>query len=272
MERYNSSLEHLLDELRRIELLLRCQPWRYRITDQGGTDALRGLYIQEESNALLTEGSVAGASHVHACAPLNALLAARASLETTIATRQAASQHAGVPLRLERVQTLLHLSPVDVDTLLVCLVPELHRNYVQPYAYLQHDVTRKRSTVDLCLQLLCPSFAAALAARQRRTPLAPLVQYRLAHVVREPSQPEPALLSLSLKADKRLVTYLLSADNLDPRLGPCARHLRPRRREADWVAAWVMRLPMTIGVEVDTPVDLGPPVRDPRVGLYHMER
>jgi len=224
----------VLDELRRIEILLRCQVLRFRMMDQDGTDELRGLYIKEEEiDALLTEGSFAGVPHVHYCPQLHPLLEACAALATTIATRKAASQRAGVPLRLERVQTLFHLSPFDVDTLLVCLAPELHRNYEKLYAYLQDDVTKKRPTVDLCLQLLCPSFEAALAARQRFTSSAPLVRHRLIHLWREPSQPEPSLLSLSLKADERLVAYLLGADDLDPRLGPYARHIQPRTRLDD---------------------------------------
>jgi hypothetical protein len=53
------------------------------------------------------------------------------------------------------VQTLFHLSSFDVDTLLVCLAPELHRNYEKLYAYLQDDVTKKRPTVDLCVCSCC---------------------------------------------------------------------------------------------------------------------
>ena len=49
MERYNSSLEHLLDELRRIDILLRCQVLRFRMLDQGGTEELRGSILRRRS-------------------------------------------------------------------------------------------------------------------------------------------------------------------------------------------------------------------------------
>lgn len=57
--------------------------------------------------------------------------------------------------------------PSEVDLLLICLAPELDLRYEKLYAYLQDDVTKKRPTVELALNLLSPSWEAKVARRQQ---------------------------------------------------------------------------------------------------------
>ena len=52
------------------------------------------------------------------------------------------------------------LSEFDLDLILIALAPEIDLGYERLYAYLQDDVTRRRSSVDLALNLLCPSAEA----------------------------------------------------------------------------------------------------------------
>ena len=59
------------------------------------------------------------------------------------------------------------------------------------YAYLQDDVSRKRPTVDLALNLLCPSAEARPARRAHFAPDAPLIRAGLLHLVPVPNQPYP---------------------------------------------------------------------------------
>jgi hypothetical protein len=71
-----------------------------------------------------------------------------------IGERKAESTRQGVTLRLEELARLFHLTPFDVDTLLICLALELDLRYERLYAYLQDDVTKKLPSVDLVLNLL----------------------------------------------------------------------------------------------------------------------
>ena len=48
MDSYENSLEHLMDELRRIELRVRFQVLRFRMTGGGGPDAFKGLCIRDD--------------------------------------------------------------------------------------------------------------------------------------------------------------------------------------------------------------------------------
>ena len=120
------------------------------------------------------------------------------------------------------------MTPFDVDALLICLAPELDLCYERFYSYLQDDVTKKRPSVDLVPNLLSPSFAAKLALRQRFTEAAPLIKHRLLFLFADPSNQQPPLVSKYLKADERVVRYLLDQDDIDPRLHPYARHAIPQ--------------------------------------------
>jgi hypothetical protein len=58
------------------------------------------------------------------------------------------------------------LSPFEVDALLICLAPEIDLRYERLFGYLQDDVTKRRPSVDLLLNLLSPTFESKLSARQ----------------------------------------------------------------------------------------------------------
>lgn len=69
------------------------------------------------------------------------------------------------------------LSEFDLDLMLIALAPEIDLRYERLYAYLQDDVTRKRPSVDLALNLLCPSPEAKLLQRVHFAPDAPLIKH-----------------------------------------------------------------------------------------------
>lgn len=121
-------------------------------------------------------------------------------------------------LRLWQLQQWFRLSSFDLALILVSLMPEIDLRYERVYAYLQDDVTRKRPTVDLAFNLLCHSLGDKLAQRQRLCPTAPLITYQLIHLLADPNQPNPPLLSQFLKVDNRIVQFLLGPAELDPQL------------------------------------------------------
>jgi SpoVK/Ycf46/Vps4 family AAA+-type ATPase len=231
MECYATSLQHVLAELERIDLLIQVQVW-YARQIQSADEEFQGLYISEqEVDALLVEP--AGLPRWATAPALWSLAEVQAALDqmaATIASRKAESARRGITLRLDELARLFHLSSFDIDALLICLAPELDLRYERLYAYLQDDVTRKRPSVDLVLNLLSPSFEAKLVARQRFTPGAPLLKHHLLHLFDDPSHHQPPLLSQYLKVDERIVSYLLGADELDARLLSYARHSVPRTR------------------------------------------
>lgn len=196
MESYRSSLDYLLAELERIDLLIRLRVWRTRQVHQAD-EAFQGLYISEEE----IDGLLAGPAGLPrwAAAETDPLAqpearAALAGLEEAIAERRAGSLRQGVTLRLPELERLFGLSPLERDALLVCLAPEIDLRYERLFAYLQDDVTKKRPSVDLVLSLVCPDLPAKLAARASFGATAPLIRHRLLELFDDPSRPQPPLL------------------------------------------------------------------------------
>ena len=174
-----------------------------------------------------------------------------------ISQRKAESIRRGVRLRLDELANLFQLAPIEKDTLLICLAPELDLRYERLYAYLQDDVTKKRPSVDLVLNLVAPSFEAKLAGRQHFTPESPLLKHQLLHLFDDPSHHQPPLLSKYLKADERVVNYLLGFDELDAHLMPYARNIEPQVRLEELALPADVKRRLALLTRGKEPVDKG---------------
>lgn len=109
------------------------------------------------------------------------------------------------------------LEPLDLDVVLLALAPEIDLRYERLFAYLQDDVTRRRASLDLALNLLCASREAKVVARGRVAPHAPLLAHRLLQLVADPTAPASTSLSHALKLDDAVVRFLTGHPVLDPR-------------------------------------------------------
>lgn len=70
--------------------------------------------------------------------------------------------------RLDWLRQTFDLSVFDLALVVIALAPELDLRYERLYAYLQDDVTRRRPTVDLALNLLCSSVQGVTEGLQAR--------------------------------------------------------------------------------------------------------
>ena len=121
------------------------------------------------------------------------------------------------------------LDDLDRAILLVALAPDVDLRYERLYAYLQDDVTRRRPTVDLALNLLTAGPAEKLDARARFGSEAPLVRHGVVTLVADPGQ-LPPLLAHVVRPDERVVSFLLGSPALDPRLAAWCRVHHPTTR------------------------------------------
>src|SRR6266852_5357101 len=159
-------------------------------------DPFRGLYISD-----------ADVDEILASAPASEL------------AQQLLDEQVGpVPARLRRVTELFELDTFAREVLLVCLAPDVDLRYERLYAYLQDDVTRRRPTVDLALNLLCDTPEDKLANRVHFAPDAPLVDRGLVHLFPDPHHTQPPLLAHYFKLDHQVVQLLLRQIGPDPRL------------------------------------------------------
>jgi AAA+ superfamily predicted ATPase len=138
---------------------------------------------------------------------------------------------------LARLARAYALTGLDLDVILIALAPELDLRYERLYAFLQDDVSRRRPSVDLALNLLCATSELKLARRERFTADAPLIRHDLINLVAEPSHPQPPLLAHVLKLDDAVVRELLGHGGLDPALRSSCTLLGP----AEWSGDLALR-------------------------------
>ncbi|MEK7216236.1 MAG: ATP-binding protein [Chloroflexota bacterium] len=189
-----------LDTLRRALLRL---DLRLRIAVEGmrdeiaarAADPLRGLYISDsEIDALLAETPQ----------PWEA----RKLLELAPAV---------IPERLQHLAVRWGLDAFEQEAVLMILAPELDGRYERLYVYLQDDVSRRRPTVNLVLQLLTPELDDRVQARVRLGLQGALLASGIVTLAEESAERLP-FLSRPLKLDDRVSEFLLGSDRMDGRL------------------------------------------------------
>ncbi|MET8898048.1 AAA family ATPase [Streptomyces albogriseolus] len=121
------------------------------------------------------------------------------------------------------------LSELDLDLLLVAMAPDLDARFERLYGYLNDDLTRRRPTVGLALELC--GLSGTAPARFRLAPGAPLIEGGLVQV----TEPERPPLSRVLVVPDRVTGHLLGSAQPDARLaGVLGEALEdPTAEEAD---------------------------------------
>jgi AAA+ superfamily predicted ATPase len=232
---FASSRQHLLAELERIDLLIAAEVARARRL-HASDEQFRGLYISEEEVDALLRRPV-GQPRWAGAAPADA--EPRPGLDEISRVNRARrdeSVRRGVELRLDRLQQHFGLDAFEVDVVLVCLAAEMDLRYEKLYAYLNDDVTKKRPTVGLVLDLLAPTAEARLGARCYFGAEASLFRHHLLTLFEDPSQPHSPLLARYLAVDSRIVRYLLDADAVDERIRGSVSLLDPAAGPEGWPA------------------------------------
>lgn len=121
VDRVTSSLEHLLARLTLVESRVRRSVELRRAGDPDPDDPFRGLYLSEAAvdRLLAVDPSTLAPDQTEAL--------------RLAETEQAAdaAEHAGHDLRLRRLQRSFGLEPLDVEVLLIALVPDIDPRFEQ---------------------------------------------------------------------------------------------------------------------------------------------
>lgn len=195
-----ASLTYLLGRLGVLEARVRLTVAARRADDPAADDPFRGLYLSDEQVDRLLSGATLPPP------PDPDTQAHLATLEASADEAEAA----GHPLRLRSLATAFGLNPLDVELLLVAVAPDLDSRFERLYGYLHDDVTRRRASIGLALELagLPP---AGGAARQRLTPSGPLVASGLVTI----DDTDRPFLTRSLSVPDRVTAHLLGDDSDD---------------------------------------------------------
>ncbi len=203
MSEAGPSTAHLVGRLRIIEARVRQAVARRRSEDPELDDRFRGLYISDAD----VDRIFASTSEQAWFEPPDADAAAfRAELEAQADLAEAA----GADLRLRRLARSFSLDDADIELLLVALAPDLDPRFERLYAYLHDDVSRRRASAGLALELCGAPLASV--ERRRLGPTSALVADRLLTV----EDDERPFLTRSLRVPDRVASHLLGDDTPDP--------------------------------------------------------
>ncbi|MEU6920196.1 ATP-binding protein [Streptomyces sp. NPDC046631] len=201
-------LRHLLARAVAVEQRIRRAVEARQLTDPDPDDAFRGLYLTDENIARLLDESQARAF------PYPVPPSAPAPGEAPDSGGESDSGEA--PAERSRLTSLageFGLTALDVEILLIALVPDLDDRFEAFYGYLNDDVTRRRPSIGLALGL-CGLSPADQVARGRLSARAPLREGRLL-LAEDLDRP---FLSRALRVPDRVTAHLLGDDTPDPRL------------------------------------------------------
>jgi hypothetical protein len=177
----------LLARLQEVESRVRAAVDHRRGADPAPDDPFRGLYVNDEMVEQLLAGPEASLG-----------FGAGPPLADDAGTLMTLARNAG-------------LSAFDVHLLAIALLPDLDSRFEKLYGYLNDDVTRRRATVGLALELTGAA-ATSAAARRALSPAGALVDLGLV-IVEDPERP---FLTRSLRVPDRVVSHLLGDDTPDP--------------------------------------------------------
>ncbi|MEV8398344.1 ATP-binding protein [Streptomyces niveus] len=186
-----TSLRYLLARAVTVEQRVRRAVEARRAIDPDPDDAFRGLYLTEENVARLLDEEGPRSFPPLDDEPPEDLASSR----------------------LTALATEFGLTPLDIEILLIALVPDLDDRFEAFYGYLNDDVTRRRPSIGLALGL-CGSTPADHAARARLAARSPLRAGGLLLV----EDLERPFLSRALRVPDRVTAHLLGDDTPDPRL------------------------------------------------------
>jgi SpoVK/Ycf46/Vps4 family AAA+-type ATPase len=227
---YATSLEHLYDELRRVEWFVRAQVERWhravgevRVDTEWGTGILDPRevvrFLGHPFVEPLEEPDVPDAVQAHVVQATRQTLAIRARREQTDASL----------LRLQRLRTALLLQPVDLDVVLVCLLGELDARYRRLFAYLADERWVRSPSVGLLAEILRPGPEGLPAFRGRFAPDAPLVRHQVVRVGEGPAGNDYGLSTRSVTLDERIAGFLTGQDHLEGWLASAVTVAEPLR-------------------------------------------
>ncbi len=221
---YTGTLEHLSQELDRLDLLIARRVARLR-RHWSAAEAAQGaqshLFVSNEEVDGLLNGSGPGSATT---AEDGSAAGRLADLDGHLATAIEQSRTNGIDLPLERIAGLFKLAPIERQALVICLAPELRAKYDRLYAYLQNDITRKKPTVDLVLDLCCETERERWQYRPLFEESGVLLRTRLLQSSDDPQSPSGSSgLAQCLRLDPGILAILLGQYMPDKRLRGLSR-------------------------------------------------
>lgn len=209
----NADFQYLILKLARIDILLRREIHRWRLAGQDPADDFRGLYVSDAAVDAMLEmpfGNTWADSATVDPTEEQDFEKAFAKASQAVSEMAAEISRNGKRARLDQLIGTFNLDEFEQDALLICLAPLLDLRYERIYGYLQDDITRRRPSANLILNLLCRPGAACLKKLKYFLDHAPLLRYHLLQPTQDTSGiSRSSLLSQAFTVDETVAAWLL---------------------------------------------------------------
>jgi hypothetical protein len=220
MATYEDDVQYILDELGRLDLILQIYHLRTAAL-RSNEDPFRGLYISDEEAAALLSGGPEPLKGTVA-EDIEKLAGAKDELRREIDQRIKESIQSGASPRLWKMGDTLGLSDFERDVLIICAASDLDPKYEGLFGYFHNDLTRKRPSLGLVLELLCTSSAERIESRRRLLPGSPIMDFKMLEVADGLGSGNvnggDLRLSSGLRMNPNILSYILGSEP-----GPCPK-------------------------------------------------
>lgn len=229
-------LIYLQAHLARIDVLISQQVERWQTAGQDPYDAFRGLYVSDSEARNLTQrpfGHSWGQTIILPDERVQHYSAELQKANAEVARIGALFAQAKILPRLDYLAFAFGLDQFDLDALLICLAPSLDLRYERIFGYLQDDVSKKRPSVNLVLDLLSLPGTPHLQYLTRFSNQSQLIKFQIL----EKYPQTDVLIANSLRVDETIVNWLLGSYQPQTELGTAAALQFPLANQTDSLLA-----------------------------------
>lgn len=208
----DTSFQHLQLEMARLDILLHRQIQRFQksaLPPPADNAPLGRFYMSGDQAMSLLQRPLGAAYQLlddETAAPYQQALS---DIEQQIATLISQAENVGETSRLYRLALVLGFDRFDLDAFLISLAPQLDGRFSKLYAFLQDDLTRKRPSVGLILDLLCSPAPERLMRLAHFRDDAPLLRHHLVQLASETGTVQPPLIDQAVFPDDSITSWLL---------------------------------------------------------------
>lgn len=215
---YSNSFDHLQDELARVDLLVRAQivRWRMTIAETKAPEFWGMLHVTDAEISRYLAAPIAPPDHL----PSEIVEVVNIFREAEKETRRRIDElvlqtPSEVDLIVERLRAKFSLSDVELDSVLLSLLPEVDDRYARIFGYVQDDASKVRLPVVLLSQMLFAKAGSIRAALALFQPNETLLRNHLIAVDDDVGKGSMR----RIRIDEGLASILLGSSEIDPRLG-----------------------------------------------------
>ncbi|MCD4751999.1 MAG: AAA family ATPase [Anaerolineaceae bacterium] len=198
--------------MRQLDFFIEQALIKWRLAEQNPTDDFRGLYISDDEadQWLHRPFSANWGTNIKIPPDIEARFTLqKKELQEKVKLFNLAVNQQNHSLRLDQIVRIFGLTQTDKTLFLLVSAPALDLKYEKIFAYLQNDVSFKKCSVNLALDILSEAGVDRTLTLDRLTPDSPLIKHNLISFAELKEESPPNMLSRILVPDSSIVKWLV---------------------------------------------------------------